>query len=158
MSSLGPEVLFGSNQRPERVSIPALYFLQKGHTSDFGPTTLSSWLKQTILLCYITNKQTNSPWTWSKLKRMALGPLWPLRPFMVGLWWTKSCKLVTVKLKTHFQIFYLKDLTWSDDNNMYLGPVVAAQQVLDSSPQTSYPRKEKGGTSAAVLRSLNPWV
>ena len=28
---------------------------------------------------------------------------------------------------------------------MYLGPVVAAQQVLDRSPQTSYPRKEKKG-------------
>ena len=28
---------------------------------------------------------------------------------------------------------------------MYLGPVVAAQQVLDPSPQTSCPRKEKKG-------------
>ena len=28
---------------------------------------------------------------------------------------------------------------------MYLGPVVAAQQVLDPSPQTSYPPKEKRG-------------
>ena len=36
--------------------------------------------------------------------------------------------------------FCLKDLTWSDnDNNMYLSPVVVAQQVLDSSLQTSYP-------------------
>ena len=25
---------------------------KKGHTSDIRPTTLSSWLKQTILLCY----------------------------------------------------------------------------------------------------------
>ena len=51
--------------------------------------------------------------------------------------------------------FYLKDLTWSDnDNNMYLGPVVVAQQVLDPSPQTRYPRKEKkGGTSATTKSS-----
>ena len=28
---------------------------------------------------------------------------------------------------------------------MYEGPVVAAQQVLDPSPQTTHPRKEKGG-------------
>ena len=41
--------------------------------------------------------------------------------------------------------FYLKDLTWSDNNNMYLGPVVVAQQVLDPSAQTSHPRKEKNG-------------
>ena len=45
---------------------------------------------------------------------------------------------------------------------MYLGPVVAAQQVLDPSPQTRYPRKEKkegGGGHIRynqVLRSLIP--
>ena len=42
---------------------------------------------------------------------------------------------------------------------MYLGPLVVAQQVLDPSPQTSHPRKEKkgggggGGTSAATKSS-----
>ena len=42
--------------------------------------------------------------------------------------------------------FYIKDFTWSDnDYNMYLGPVVATQQVLDPSPKTSYPLKEKEG-------------
>ena len=35
--------------------------------SGIRPTTLSSWLKQTILLCY------NSPWTWSKFKGTTLG-------------------------------------------------------------------------------------
>ena len=51
MSSTGPEVLFGSNQRPKRVSIPTLYFLQKD-IPQTSTATLSSWLKQTILLCY----------------------------------------------------------------------------------------------------------
>ena len=52
------------------------------------------------------------------------------------------------KAHNTFTNFYLKDLTWSDNNNnMYLGPVVAAQQVLDSSPQSSQ-----------VFRSLNPRV
>ena len=38
---------------------------------------------------------------------------------------------------------------------MYLGPVAVAQQVLDPSPKTSHPRKEKkeGGTSAAAKSS-----
>ena len=50
------------------------------------------------------------------------------------------------KAHNTFTNFYLKDLTWSDtDNDMYLGPVVAAQQVLDPSPQISCPRKEKRG-------------
>ena len=42
---------------------------------------------------------------------------------------------------------------------MYLGPVVAAQQVLDPSPQTSCPQKEKGGGGHIrynqVFRSLS---
>ena len=35
---------------------------------------------------------------------------------------------------------------------MYLGPVVVAQQVLDPTPQTSYPRKEKKGGGAHLLQ------
>ena len=86
---------------------------------------------------------------------MTSGPSRPLRPFTVGYRWTKSCKPVTGKLTTHLQNFYLKDLTWSDtDNDMYLGPVVAAQQVLDPSPQISCPRKEKGGGAHPLQPSL----
>ena len=56
-----------------------------------------------------------------------------------------------------FTNFYLKDLTWSDtDNNMYLGPVVAVQQVLDPSPQTSCPRKEKRGGGGGGAHPLQP--
>ena len=54
------------------------------------------------------------------------------------------------KAHNTFINFYQKHLTWSDDN-MYLGSVVAAQEVLDPSPQTTHPRKEKkGGTFAAA--------
>ena len=64
------------------------------------------------------------------------------------------------KAHNTFTNFYLKDLTWSDnDNNIYLGPVVAAQLVLDPSPQTSYPRKEKKGGHIPfnqVFRNLIP--
>ena len=61
------------------------------------------------------------------------------------------------KAHNTFTNFYLKDLTWSDnDNNMYLGPVVAAQQVLDPSPQTSCPRKEKKGGGGGGAHPLQP--
>ena len=64
------------------------------------------------------------------------------------------------KTRNTFTNFYLKDLTWSDsDNNMYLGPVVAAQ-VLNPSPQTSHPQKERkeGGhiRYSQVFRSQIP--
>ena len=48
------------------------------------------------------------------------------------------------KAHNTFKKFYLKDLTWSD-NNMYLGPVVVAQQVLDPSPQHPHLQEEKKG-------------
>ena len=32
--------------------VPSINLLQKGHTADFKPATLSSWLKQTIPICY----------------------------------------------------------------------------------------------------------
>ena len=45
---------------------------------------------------------------------------------------------------------------------MYLGPVVAEQQVLDPSPQTTHPMKEKKGegvtSAAASLQESNPRV
>ena len=50
------------------------------------------------------------------------------------------------KAHNTFTNFYLKDLTWADnDNNLYLGPVVAAQQVLDLSPQRDHLREKKMG-------------
>ena len=59
------------------------------------------------------------------------------------------------KAHNTFINFYLKYLTWSDnDNNMYLGPVVVAQQVLDPSHQHTHLQEEKkGGTPAAAKSS-----
>ena len=66
-------------------------------------------------------------------------------------------------LKVHntFTNLYLKDLTWSDNNNMYLGPAVAAQQVLDPSlDQLSSERKEGEGAHLLQpsLQESNPRV
>ena len=87
-----------------RGSRSLLFISFKGHTSR-DQTCYSLFLvaNTTILLCY--KQQTNSPGTLSKLKLMISGPSQPLRPFMVGFQWTKSCKLVTRKLTTHLPIF-----------------------------------------------------
>ena len=78
----------------------------------------------------------------------------PLRPFTVGIGGPNHAS-VSLESSQHICKFYLKDPTWSDNNNnMYLEPVVVAQQVLDPSPQTTHPRKEKkGGTSVAAESS-----
>ena len=125
-------------------SFPFISF-KKGHTSDIRPATLSSWLKQTILLCYKQADQQVLDLV-QELKHMIFGPSRPLRPFYGGV--SVDQIMQTCHWKTHntFTNFYLKDLTSSDnDNNMFLGPVVAAQQVLDPSPESSLPWKEKRG-------------
>ena len=126
---------------------------KKGHTSDITPTTLSSWLKQTILLCY---KQADQQAL--DLVQVKAHDIWAFaasKAFYGGVSVDQIMQTCHWKAHNTFTNFYLKDLNWSDnDNNMYLGPVVAAQQVLDHSPQTNCPRKEKrGGTSATTKSS-----
>ena len=118
MSSTGLEVLSGSNQRPERVWISTPSFLQE--RTDIRPTTLSSWLKQTILLCY---KQADQQFL--DLVEVKAHDFAASKAFYGGV----SVDQIMQACHNIFTNFYLKDLTWSDNNNnMYLGPVIAAQQ------------------------------
>ena len=142
MSGTGPEVLFGSNQRPKRVLVPSLYLLQE--RTYLRPATLSSWLKQTILLCYKQADQQALDLVQVKLHDIRAFAA--SKVFYGGVSVDQIMQACHWKAHNTFTNFYLKDLTWSDnDNNMYLGPVVAAQQVLDPSPQISYTWKEIGG-------------
>ena len=152
MSGAGPEVLFGSNQRPDGVSFPPFHLLQE--RTYLRPTTLSSWLKQTILLCYKQADQQALDLV--QVKAHDIRAFAASKAFYGGVSVDQIMQACHWKAHNTFTNFYLKDLTWPDDNNMYLGPVVAAQQVLDPSPQTSCPRKEKkggGGTSATTKSS-----
>ena len=117
---------------------------KKGHTSDIRPATLSSWLKQTILLCYKQADQQALDLV--QVKAHDIRAFAASKAFYGGVSVDQIMQACHWKAHNTFTNFYLKDLTWSDnDNNIYLGPIVAAQQVLDPSPQTSCPRKEKGG-------------
>ena len=127
---------------------------KKGHTSDIRPATLSSWLRQTILLFYKQADQQALDLV--QVKAHDIRAFAASKAFYGGVSVDQIMQACHWKAHNTFTNFYLKDLTWSDtDNNMYLGPVVAAQQVLDPSPQTSCPRKEKrgGGTSATTKSS-----
>ena len=117
---------------------------KKGHTSDIRPATLSSWLKQTILLCYKQADQQALDLV--QVKAHDIRAFAASKAFYGGVSVDQIMQACHWKAHNTFTNFYLKDLTWSDnDNNLYLGPVVAAQQVLDPSPQSSHPRKEKKG-------------
>ena len=132
---------------------------KKGHTSDIRPTTLSSWLKQTILFCYKQADQQSLDL--AQIKAHYIRVFAASKAFCGGVSVNQIMQACHWKAYNTFTNFYLKDLTWSDDdNNMYLGPVVAAQQILDPSPQTSYNQKEKKGAHhyTQVFKSLNPRV
>ena len=135
MSSTGLEVLFGSNQRPERVSIPTLYFLQE-RTWLRHQTRYSLFVKTN----YPTLLQTSRP-TAHNIRAFLAS-----KAFYGGVSVDQIMQTCHCKAHNTFTNFYPKDLTWSDnDKNMYLGPVVVAQQVLDPSSRTSHPQKEKKG-------------
>ena len=124
---------------------------KKGHTSNIRPATLSSWLKQTILLCYKQADQHTLDLV--QVKAHDIRDFAASKAFYGGVSVDQIMQACHWKAHNTFTNFYLKDLTWSDtDNNMYLGPIVAAQQVLDPSPQTSCPRKEKRGGGAHPLQ------
>ena len=128
---------------------------KKGHTSDIRPATLSSWLKQTILLCY--KQADQQPLDLVQVKAHDIRAFAASKAFYGGVSVDQIMQACHWKAHNTFTNFYLKDLTWSDtDNDMYLGPVVAAQQVLDPSPQTSCPRKEKRGGGGGGAHPLQP--
>ena len=139
-------------------SLPFISF-KKGHTSDIRPATLSSWLKQTILLCYKQADQQALDLV--QVKAHDIRAFAASKAFYGGVSVDQIMQACHWKAHNTFTNFYLKDLTWSDnDDNLYLGPVVVAQQVLDPSPQSSHPRKERkvGGHIRynQVFRSLSP--
>ena len=130
---------------------------KKGHTSDIRPTTLSSWLKQTILLCYKQADQQALDLV--QVKAHDIRAFAASKAFYGGLSVDQIMQACHWKAHNTFSNFYLKDLTWSDNNNnMYLEPVVVAQQVLDPSPQHPHLREEKKGEHSSciqVFRSLS---
>ena len=99
---------------------------------DIRPATLSSWLKQTILLCYKQADQQALDLV--QVKVHDIRAFTASKAFYGGVSVDQIMQACHWKVHNTFTNFYLKDLTWSDDNNMYLGPVAAAQQVLDPSP------------------------
>ena len=98
---------------------------KKGHTSDIRPATFSSWLKQTILLCYKQADQQALDLV--QVKAHDIRAFAASKAFYGGVSVDQIMQACHWKAHNTFTNFYLKDLTWSDtDNNMYLGPVVAA--------------------------------
>ena len=130
---------------------------QKGHTSDIRPTTLSSWLKQTILLCY--KQADQQALDLAQVKAHDIRAIVASRPITLWYRWTKSCKRVTGKLTTHYK-FLPKRCYLVRQRQQY---VSGTSSSGTTSPRpfpsgcSSSERKEGGHIrSSQVFRSLIP--
>ena len=82
---------------------------KKGHTSDIRPATLSSWLKQTILLCYKQADQQALDLV--QVKARDIRAFAASKAFYVGVSVDQIMQACHGKAHNTFTNFYLKDLT-----------------------------------------------
>ena len=104
--------------------------------ADIQPSTISSWLKQTIQLCYAAV----DPATLQSLQVKAHD----VRAFAASSAFYGGVSVEQILSACHwcshntFTSFYLKELVWQTDGQLSLGPFGAAQQVV-SAPSSGLP-------------------
>ena len=131
---------------------------KKGHTSDIRPAKLSSWLKQTILLCYKQADQQALDLV--QVKVHDIRAFAASKAFYGGVSVEKIMQACHWKAHNTFTNFYLKDLTWSDNNQQYVSGTSSSgttspRPFLSACPTSG--RKEGGGHThcSQVFRSLS---
>ena len=100
---------------------------KKGFDKDISPATISSWIKQTVILCYELSDQEAH--TIHQVKAHDVRAFAASKAFQSGV--SLELILSACHWKSHntFTQFYLKDVAWADSELYHLGPVVAAQQI-----------------------------
>ena len=94
---------------------------KKGFDKDISPATISSWIKQTVILCYeLSDHQAHT----HDVRAFAAS-----KAFQSGVSLEQILSACHWKSHNTFTQFYLKDVAWADSELYHLGPVVAAQQI-----------------------------
>ena len=100
---------------------------KKGFDKDISPATVSSWIKQTVILCYeLTDQQAL---TLHQVKAHDVRAFAASKVFQSGISLDQILSACHWKSHNTFTQFYLKDVAWADSELFHLGPVVAAQQI-----------------------------
>ena len=100
---------------------------KKGFDKDISPATISSWIKQTVILCYELSDQ--EALTLHQVKAHDVRAFAASKAFQSGISLDQILSACHWKSYNTFTQFYLKDVVWADSELFHLGPVVAAQQV-----------------------------
>ena len=100
---------------------------KKGFDKDISPATVSSWIKQTVILCYELSDQ--QALTLHQVKAHDVRAFAASKGFQSGV--SLDLILSACHWKSHntFTQFYLKDVAWADSELFHLGPVVATHQI-----------------------------
>ena len=100
---------------------------KKGFDKDISPATISSWIKQTVILCYELSDQESH--TLHQVKAHDVRAFAASKAFQSGVSLEQILSACHWKSHNTFTQFYLKDVAWADSELYHLGPVVAAQQI-----------------------------
>ena len=100
---------------------------KKGFDKDISPATISSWIKQTVVLCYELSDQ--EALTSHQVKAHDVRACAASKAFQSGISLDQILSACHWKSHNTFTQFYLKDVAWANSELFHLGPVVAAQQV-----------------------------
>ena len=100
---------------------------KKGFDKDISPATISSWIKQTVILCYELSDQ--QALTLHQVKAHDIRAFAASKAFQSGVSLDQVLSACHWKSHNTFTQFYLKDVAWADSELFHLGPVVAAQQI-----------------------------
>ena len=98
---------------------------KKGFDKDISPATISSWIKQTVMLCYELSDQEAH--TLHQVKAHDVRAFAASKAFQSGVSLEQILSACHWNSHDTFTQFYLKDVAWADSELYYLGPVVAAQ-------------------------------
>ena len=100
---------------------------RKRFHKDIVPATISSWIKQTVLLCYQLSDQ--SAQELHQVRAHDVQAFAASQAFQGGISLDQILSACHWKAHNTFTQFYMKDLAWADSEVYHLGPVVAAQQI-----------------------------
>ena len=100
---------------------------KKGFDKDISPATISSWIKQTVILCHELSDQEAH--TLHQVKAHDVRAFAASKAFQSGVSLEQILSACHWKSHNTFTQFYLKDVAWADSELYHLGPVVAAQQI-----------------------------
>ena len=97
---------------------------KKGFDKDISPATISSWIKQTVVLCYELSDQ--EALTLHQVKAHDVRAFAASKAFQSRISLDQILSACHWKSHNTFTQFYLKDVAWADSELFHLGPLVAA--------------------------------